>query len=191
MSGVIAKWWWTDYRAACNGREPVQPFPGATPVSRQALVVAALGSIILLAAETIGETALKITAQQSHLTGLFAVYTISAAFVEELIFRGYVVITNRGRSRLILGIVGASLLFALLHPYLWSWQDDSLTIRANEPKAWFSTGMIFIGSLWFYTVRFMPLNRNQSLLPCIVAHATKNIGVIAIKYSQGFISGWW
>jgi len=86
--------------------------------------------------------------------------------------------------------VGVSLLFALLHPFLWEWKGDGLTAHFGG-KAWFSTAAIFAGSLWFYTVRFFRLNPQRSLLPCIVAHATKNLGVLAIKYVQGFVGGWW
>jgi hypothetical protein len=40
-------------------------------------------------------------------------------------------------------------------------------------------------------VRFFGLNPQRSLLPCFVAHAAKNLGVLAIKYVQGFVGGWW
>jgi hypothetical protein len=39
-------------------------------------------------------------------------------------------------------------------------------------------------------VRFLPLNPTRSLLPSIAAHAAKNMGVFAIKYAQGFVTGW-
>ena len=51
--------------------------------------------------------------------------------------------------------------------------------------------MIFAASLWFYTVRFFGLNPQRSLLPCVAAHAAKNLGVFTIKYVQGFVGGWW
>ena len=69
-------------------------------------------------------------------------------------------------------------------------QDGTLRLHF-ETKAWFSTMMIFTGSLWFYAVRFLPANRARSLLPCIAAHAAKNLGVFIIKYAQGYVSGWW
>ena len=53
------------------------------------------------------------------------------------------------------------------------------------------TAAVFAVSLWFYTVRFFGLNPQRSLLPCFMAHATKNLGVLAIKYAQGFVGGWW
>jgi membrane protease YdiL (CAAX protease family) len=140
--------------------------------------------------ETGGEYALGLTARQSHMTVLFGVYSLAAAFLEELIFRGYLVVENRGRAALLTGIVGASLAFALLHPFLWEWQEGHLALH-GDGKAWFSTAMIFAGSLWFYAVRFLPANPTRSLLPCIAAHAAKNLGVWMIKYGQGFATGWW
>lgn len=186
----MVQWWRDDYRAARRGAPHPRALPGATPASAPALLVAAGGALILLAAETGGEHVLGLTAQQSRMTGLFGLYTLVAAFVEELIFRGYLVIENRGRAALITGMVGASLGFALLHPFLWEWREGSLQLHGGA-KAWFSTGAVFTGSLWFYAVRFFPLNPSRSLLPCVAAHATKNLGVIAIKYAQGFGDGWW
>ena len=78
----------------------------------------------------------------------------------------------------------------MLHPFLWEWQQGGLVLHLGA-KGWFSTAMIFAGSLWFYAVRFLPANPARSLLPCIAAHAAKNLGVFAIKYAQGFVSGWW
>jgi membrane protease YdiL (CAAX protease family) len=187
---MVAKWWADDYRAARQGQPHPRAFPGATPASKTALIIAAVGALILLAVETAGESALGLTAQQSRMTGLFALYTLVAAFGEELVFRGYLVVENRGRAALIAGVVGASLGFALIHPFLWEWREGALHLH-NNPKAWFSTAAVFAGSLWFYAVRFLPMNPTHSLLPCVAAHLAKNLGVVAIKYAQGFVSGWW
>ncbi len=187
---VVARWWWIDYLAACNGTPHPNAFPGAVPVSGRLVALAVAGTVGLLMAETAGEEALGLTAQQSQMTVLFALYSLVAAFGEELVFRGYLVVENRGRGALVAGIVGASLGFALLHPFLWEWREGSLHLQGGG-KAWFSTAAIFAGSLWFYTVRFLPQNPRRSLLPCIAAHLTKNLGVIAIKGAQGFLGSWW
>jgi hypothetical protein len=100
------------------------------------------------------------------------------------------VVENRGRAALVAGVVAASVGFALLHPFLWSWEGGRLGFQ-GDAKAWFSTSAVFAGSLWFYAVRFLPMNPTRSLLPCFVAHLTKNLGVFAIKYAEGFVSGWW
>ena len=189
-AGITAKWWWEDYRATGRGQPNVRAFPGTAPATGRLIAVAAGGALLLLAIETSGEYALGLTAQQSHLTVLFALYSLAAAFIEELIFRGYLVVENRGRAALLAGIIGASLGFALLHPFLWEWKNGGLVLHPGA-KGWFSTAMIFAGSLWFYAVRFLPANPARSLLPCIAAHAAKNLGVFAIKYAQGFVSGWW
>jgi len=188
--GWLGWTWWEDVRDARQGHPNPRAFPGATPAGRPALILAVTGTLVLLAAETAGENALGLTAEQSQMTVLFGLYTLAAAFIEELIFRGYLVLTHKGRAMLVAGIVGASLIFALLHPFLWEWRDGTLHLHFTA-KAWFSTGAIFVGSLWFYTLRFMPLNSGRSLAPCIAAHVTKNLGVFVIKYAQGFVSGWW
>lgn len=188
--GVVAKWWRDDYLSARRGAPHPRAFPGATPARASALLIAAGGALVLLAAETAGEHALGLAAQQTSITALFGLYTLMAAFAEELVFRGYLVVEHRGRAALVAGIVGASLGFALLHPFLWTWRDGALHLNGGG-KAWFSTAAVFTGSLWFYAVRFLPVNPTRSLLPCVAAHLTKNLGVLVIKYAQGFVSGWW
>ncbi len=125
------------------------------------------------------------------MTALFSLCSIlGAPAIEEVIFRGYLVIEQRRRAALSAGVVGISLLFALLHPFLREWKGEGLTVHFGA-KAWFSTAVIFAVSLWFYTVGFFGLNPQRSLLPCFVAHAAKDLGVFAIKYVQGFVGGWW
>lgn len=189
-AGITARWWWLDCRAAAQGRPNARAFPGAVPVAGRVMVLAVAGALLLLVLETGGEYALGLTAQQSRMSVLFGLYSLAAAFLEELVFRGYLVVENRGRGALVAGIIGASLAFALLHPFLWTWRDHRLALHLNA-KGWFSTGMIFAGSLWFYAVRFLRANPARSLLPCIAAHAARNLAVFAIKYAQGFVVGWW
>jgi membrane protease YdiL (CAAX protease family) len=187
----VARWWAIDYRATLAGKPKGKPLPGATPASVGAVAIASLGALVILAAETGGEHGLGLSAEQSKQTVLFGLYSIFAApVIEEVLFRGYLVIEHRGRALLWAGVVGVSFLFALLHPFLWEWNGKGLTVHFGA-KAWFSTAAIFMGSLWFYTVRFFRLNPQRSLLPCFVAHATKNLGVLAIKYAQGFVGSWW
>lgn len=187
---VVGKWWLDDFRAGRSGTPNPRALPGATPAARGLIMLAVLGALGLLAAETGGEYALGVSGEQSHMTVLFGLSTLAAAFVEELIFRGFVVVENHGRAALVAGIVGASFGFALLHPFLWEWKNGALVTHLG-PKAWFSTAAIFAGSLWFYAVRYLPGNPTRSLLPCMAAHVAKNLGVFAIKYAQGFVSGWW
>lgn len=188
-SVYVAKLWLDDYRAGIAGKSHPRALPGATPVPWRGILIAVMGTLVLLALETWGEIHLGVAGEQSRITALFGLYTLAAAVIEELIFRGYLVITHRGPAVRWAGILGASLFFAALHPFLWKWEGG--LVWTIGLKGWFSTAAIFLGSLWFYAVRFAGWNPNHSLLPCFAAHATKNLGVIAIKAVQGFLVGWW
>jgi len=192
-AGLYAAWlWWDDFRAAQAGRPNPRGLPGALPAPVLACAVAAIGALLLTAAETWGELRLGLSGQQSKMTVLFGGYTLVAAFVEELIFRGFIVIQGRGAAVRWAGVLGASVLFAALHPFLWAWDHDQPLHLTLTAKGWFSTGAVFANSLWFYAMRFSArLNPKASLLPCVAAHASKNIAVFAIKAAQGFVVGWW
>ncbi len=192
-AGLYAAWlWWDDFRAARAGRPHPRALPGAGPAPALACAVAAGGALAITAAETWGEIHLGLNAEQSKITVLFGGYTLVAAFIEELVFRGFIVVEGRGTAMRWVGAVGASVLFAALHQFLWEWNKDvpfHLTLTA---KGWFSTGAVFVSSLWFYAMRFaVRLNPRASLLPCFAAHLAKNGAVFAIKAAQGFVVGGW
>ena len=183
--------WREDLRAFRSGKTLPRPLPGATPTTGRAVAIAVIGSLVLLAAETFGEFTFGLAAEQSRMTWLFALYSVSAAsFIEELIFRGWLVVENRGRLALWLGVLGASVAFAALHPFLWRWDDAGFALTPGT-KGWFSTAVVFATSLWFYVARFAPWNPSRSLLPCVAGHAAKNLGVVAIKAALGYMSGAW
>lgn len=186
----LGKLWLDDLRAAKSGRPNPRALPGATPAPGRAVAIAVIGVLVLLAVETLGENALGLSDQQSRITWLFGCYTLVAAIIEELIFRGYLVIEGRGTSWRWAGIFGASALFAMLHPFLWRWDDAGFAFTLTS-KGTFSTAIVFATSVWLYIARFARWNPTRSLLPCIAAHAAKNAGVIAIKAAQGYVSGWW
>ncbi|MDF3057213.1 MAG: family intrarane metalloprotease [Rariglobus sp.] len=197
--------WLQDYQADRAGQPNPSALPGTTSVSAKACVIAALGAIVILAGETWGEIRLNLSDQQSKITVLFGCYTLIAAFVEELIFRGFIVVEGKGKFLRWAGMIGASVLFAALHPFLWNWDMGEVSgweaVKVWQwsewftwqftSKGWFSTIVVFVSSLWFYMVRFSGINPRHSLLPCIVAHAAKNLGVFAIKGVQGFVTAWW
>ncbi len=187
-----ARIWSCDRRAArASGNSVVQALPGATDAPALASLIAVAGSLVLLAAETLGEKALGLTAQQSRMTWLFGLYSVAAApVIEELIFRGYLVVDGRGSRMLWAGVIGASAGFAMLHPFLWRWDDDGFALTLDA-KGWFSTAAAFATSLWLYAARFAPWNPRRSLLPCFAAHSGKNLGVLAVKHAQGFVAGWY
>ncbi|HVU24051.1 MAG TPA: CPBP family intramembrane glutamic endopeptidase [Opitutus sp.] len=187
---ALGKLWLDDLRAARAGRPNPRALPGATPARPVAVVVAVLGALALLATETLGEKALGLADQQSRITWLFGAYSLVAAIIEEIVFRGYLVIEGRGRGALWAGILGASVLFAALHPFLWRWDDHGFALTLTAKGA-FSSAIVFATSLWLYAARFAAWNPTRSLLPCIAGHAAKNAGVIAVKFAQGFVGGAW
>lgn len=188
VSAYVIKIWFDDYRAQKAGAPNPNPLPGAKPAPTRAFWIAAIGALVITAAETWGEIALGVSGEQSNITALFALYTLFAAIVEEVIFRGYIVVENRGAAARWAGVFAASVLFAALHPFLWDYKDGQV-IWQFTTKAWFSTAAVFVASLWFYTCRFASFNPAHSLLPCFAAHLAKNAAVIAIKAAQGHVEG--
>lgn len=189
-SVVVFRWWRADGAALARGEPLARPLPGTGPAPARAIGLAIAGALLLVALETAGEYQLGISTEQRDVTVLFGLYTLAAAFLEELIFRGHLVVDRRGRGPLLLSLGLASLLFALLHPFLWAWENGTLVWLGGR-KGWFSTGAVFLASLWFYTVRFWPLNPGRSLWPCIAAHGAKNLAVLGVKAAQGHVTGWW
>jgi uncharacterized protein len=187
----VAKLWFDDVRATQEGKATPHVLPGATTAPRRAITIAVIGALVLLGAETVGEIALGIADEQSQMTWLFALYSVAAApWIEEIIFRGWLVIEYHGRATLWFGAVGASVLFAMLHPFLWRWDHAGFVLTPGT-KGWFSTVVVFTTSLWFYVARLAPWNPQHSLLPSFAGHAAKNAGVVAIKAATGFIADLW
>lgn len=190
-AGTLAKLWRDDVRALRAGRPNPAAFPGATPPSGRAIAIGIAGAVLLVGLESYGEHRLGLVDAQSRVTVLFAVYSIlGAPVIEEIIFRGWLVVEGRGRVALWSGIVAASLGFALLHPFLWAWDDAGWRLTPDA-KGVFSTACAFTASLWFYVVRFAPWNPSRSLLPCFAAHAARNAAVVGVKAALGFVSGAW
>lgn len=187
----LGRLWWRDQASARNGRPLPGALPGATDAPRGVVLAALAGGLILVAVETMGELALGIAAQQSTMTWLFACYSIAAApIIEELIFRGWLVVLDRGVATKWAAALGASVVFAALHPFLWRW-DDAGFVLTIDPKGWFSTGIVFATSLWLYALRLGRWNPQRSLLPCFAGHAAKNLGVVVVKAATGFMGGAW
>jgi len=178
---VILYFWWSDYKT--NRKSG---FPGASMAPARVLWIAAIGGLALTILETIGESLLGITGEQTELAAIAIIPLLAAAVIEELVFRGYLVVDQKGKNWLIGSIVGFSFLFALIHPYLWSWEEGTLSLELTV-KGFFSTALVFVNSLFFYAVRFTFGNKTHSLLPCFIAHGASNFSVWAIKGFQGFI----
>ena len=186
-----------DFLAQKSGQPNPKPMPGATAASTGLYVMGVIGALLILAVETFGEIALGVSSEQSDMVWFFVFVSIGAGIVEEIIFRGFLVVENRGRGALVGSCVAFSLLFALLHSHLWKfdypeevsiWQfwlaDFSLMLTA---KACFTTAILFLNSLWFYVLRFGPWNPKRSLFPCMLAHSASNLGVFFVKWCQGHV----
>lgn len=186
---VAMRWWWSDFEGARKGAPSPNALPGATSCTRGFVVLAAVGGVALTVLETLGELALGVSGEQKNITVLFLAAMLAAAFLEELIFRGYIVITTRGRRALVGSVIGASLAFALAHDFLWKCDDGGFSLQLTT-KGWFSFGCVFAASLYFYALRFHRRNAARSLLPCVAAHAARNLAVFAIKLAQGHVTGW-
>lgn len=188
----LAKLWLDDLKLWRAGNPNPRGLPGATTASLAACAVAVVGAVLLVGVETAGEIGLGVSSEQSDITAIFLLAMLAAGFLEEVVFRGYFVISDRGKSILYASIVGFSALFALLHvqyytevPEDGSWTDFSFAITA---KSSWTLLILFLNSLWFYTVRFFPLNPTHSLLPCIFAHMASNLAVFFVKLAQGHVT---
>ncbi|HEU5078194.1 MAG TPA: CPBP family intramembrane glutamic endopeptidase [Opitutaceae bacterium] len=188
VSAYVIRLWFADRKSAGSGTPNRKALPGITSAPLLAHVIGAVGALLIVLAETKGEIWLGVSGEQSTMTWLFAAYTLLAAFVEEIIFRGFLVVTRRGAAVRWASAVLASILFAALHPFLWDWKEDTL-VWHFDTKGWFSFGAVFVTSLWFYVVRFARFNPAWSLAPCFTAHVTKNAAVVAIKLLQGHLVG--
>jgi membrane protease YdiL (CAAX protease family) len=187
----VGRLWCADRRANRLGAPHPGALPGATDAPARAIWLAVAGALVILAAETAGENALGLAAQQSRMTWLFALYSVAAApIIEEMIFRGWLVVTTRGNVAMWAAAGGTSVVFAALHPFLWRWDDAGFAFTFSA-KGWFSTGAVFATSLWLYAARLAGWNPRRSLLPCFTAHAAKNLGVVVVKAAAGFVGGVW
>lgn len=194
----LLRLWFEDRRANQQENPSPRALPGAREAPVGASLIALAGMLALLAAETLLERRLGLTGQQSRITWLFGLYSVVAApVIEEIIFRGYLTIglstatDHRSRPPVIawMAAAGASVGFAVLHPFLWRWDAGGFALTLDT-KGWFSSAAAFATSLWLYAVRLGPWNRRRSLLPCFIGHGGKNLGVLVIKHAQGFVTGW-
>lgn len=189
-------WLWSkDYRLQKEQGPQPQALPGATSATLPIILYGVIGALLLLGLETGGEIVFGYHTEQTTISAFFLFSMLAAAIVEEVIFRGYLVVRRKGTAILVLSILGFSLFFTLIHPYLWEIQKEEgaglfgiTGIAFNlSGKALFSSAFIFLNSLWFYYLRFAPSNPERSLLPCFAAHFAGNLGVFLVKAAQGYV----
>ena len=188
VAAYVGYMYWGDYQSN-QASEQLDPrgMPGATSASWGLYGIGVIGALLILAAETGGEIALGIASEQSEMVWYFVFAILGAGIVEEVIFRGYLVVDSKGRAALIGSCVGFSLIFAIIHGHFWSNEEGQAFAWTFTTKAFFTTGILLANSLWFYALRFGPWNKNRSLFPCMLAHAASNFGVFAVKLAQGFV----
>ena len=188
VAAYVGYMYWGDYQ---SNQLLVQPdprgMPGATSARWGLYGIGVIGALLILAAETGGEIALGIAAEQSEMVWYLVFAILGAGIVEEIIFRGYLVVDGKGRAALIGSCFGFSLIFAIIHGHFWSNEEGQAFAWTFTTKAFFTTGILLANSLWFYALRFGPWNKNRSLFPCMLAHAASNLGVFCVKWAQGFI----
>ena len=188
VAAYVGYMYWGDYQSNQASEQPdPRGMPGATPASLGLFVIGVIGALLILAAETGGEIALGIASEQSEMVWYFVFAILGAGIVEEIIFRGYLVVDNKGRAALIGSCVGFSLIFAIIHGHFWSNEEGEAFAWTFTTKAFFTTGILLANSLWFYALRFGRWNKNRSLFPCMLAHAASNLGVFCVKWAQGFV----
>ncbi len=174
-----------DFRLEKSGEPNPKAMPGAKSAAVSVYWLGAFGALVLLGLETGGEIALGIVSEQSEMLWYFVFASLGAGVVEEVIFRGFLVVENKGRAALVASCVGFSLIFAVIHGHFWSTEEGFAWTFTT--KAWFTTALLFANSLWFYALRFGPWNPTRSLFPCMLAHAASNLGVFAVKLAQGYV----
>ena len=188
VAAYVGYMYWGDYQSNQASEQPdPRGMPGATSASLGLFVIGVIGALLILAAETSGEIALGIAAEQSEMVWYFVFAILGAGIVEEIIFRGYLVVDGKGRAALIGSCVGFSLIFAIIHGHFWSNEEGQAFAWTFTTKAFFTTGILLANSLWFYALRFGSWNKNRSLFPCMLAHAASNLGVFCVKWAQGFV----
>ena len=188
VAAYVGYMYWGDYQSNQASEQPDPGgMPGATSASWGLYGIGVIGALLILAVETGGEIALGIASEQSEMVWYFVFAILGAGIVEEVIFRGYLVVDSKGRAALIGSCVGFSLIFAIIHGHFWSNEEGQAFAWTFTTKAFFTTGILLANSLWFYALRFGSWNKNRSLFPCMLAHAASNFGVFAVKLAQGFV----
>ena len=186
VAGYVLYLYLVDFRSTRAGNvADGNSMPGASAMPASALIIGVCVALLILAVETSGEIVLGISSEQSQMAWYFLFASLAAGVIEEVIFRGYLVVSKRGRAALITSCVGFSFVFALIHGHLWS-TDNGFDFTFTT-KGVFSTSILFFNSLWFYLVRFGPWNPTHSIFPCMLAHACSNLGVFIIKLFQGYV----
>ena len=188
----LLRLWYADYRSSGSGEPNPGALPGATPASPGIVWIGVAGALGLVAIETLGEIFLGISEEQSDIKAIALFSLIAAGIIEEVIFRGYLVVQKHGRGWLIVSVIGFSLLFTLLHYQYYTDFDGSGDgiIHIGTKEGW-TLLLLFLNAIWFYSLRLCKWNPQKSLLPCFAAHISSNLAVFVVKLVQGHVTGLW
>lgn len=182
-AAYLFKIWYSDLKAV---DKPKNALAGSTYCGVGLGLIGALVGAFLMISDTLTEKALGFQQLQTVVTFWALPIWISSAFIEELVFRGYFFINKKGF--LIASCVIFSLLFAIFHPFLWDYStQDGFTFNFTIHSA-INTANKFIFSILMYALRFVPINKYRSLIPCFIAHLVYNVGVFIVKLWTGFVS---
>lgn len=189
----IALWLFSIFLKDCRGNSGAhQPLEGASKAPLNFCMIGAFLALVMVAASTAAECWAGVSQEQSDVPFYELVFWMAAAFVEELIFRGYLVVKNRGAAALVGSVIFFSAVFTLAHPFFWDYtpaegSEESVLTFSFGAFAWISSATIFANSLIFYWLRFSKFNPKRSLIPSICAHLSYNVGVYAVKLAQGHV----
>ncbi len=168
--------WFSEYQKRKANPGPELFWPGTTRAPISGILIIVSGILLLTVAETCAEIHYQVTANQSvsnlHILG----FTIGAAIVEEMVFRGFAAPSHlRGIKLLGLILIG-SVIFSAIHGFDFSTVQGRISLIAT-----------FFISVWLYLGRYNPLNPERSILPCLIGHVVRNLAVFGVKWSQGFV----
>ena len=128
LAGVyLMHLWWADTRICISNSEdpPKGLLPGASLAPVSTCLLAIVGAVTIILIVSLLEKIMDVADNQTTLSWWFLLAMLGAAITEEVIFRGYLVVQNKGRSTFIMSILFFSSLFALIHPYLWTHTADN------------------------------------------------------------------
>jgi membrane protease YdiL (CAAX protease family) len=186
-AAVILYFWLADFRSWKAGKPFARALPGATSAPMRLVWLSAGVSVGIVVVESVGEYILGVTQAQSTVPAYYLIPMICAGLIEEVIFRGYLVIERKGRKVMIGSIIVFSIVFALIHGHLLAKGTGGIKLTLAPGPMWW-TLILFVNSLWWYAVRFMPSNKDRSLLPCFAGHIASNLAVFAVKAAEGFVT---
>jgi membrane protease YdiL (CAAX protease family) len=186
-AAIVLFFWVNDFLKWKGGKPFERALPGATGASWKLVRLSILVSLGIAAVQILGEYALGIKGTAEPIQAYLLLPLLGAGIVEELIFRGYLVIEKKGRKTLIVSIIFFSFASALLHGHLLAKVDYGFRLTLAPAAMWW-TLILVINSLWWYAVRFLPVNKDKSLLPCFAGHMASTLAIFLVRAAQGCVT---